>query len=186
MTIPRGMAHISVPNNVPTESCDPQPAPNPPSSTIYLPTARQTIAQHRRASTTMPVEQAVQQLTVLQAAADFSGQRLPRCPARQEHPRRAGDLCRTLRHSGDDYSRRQGRLPRRTLAFAACVRLRQQYLGTAVDAADGHAVRRTAGARNQPARAVQQQLQSDADTGKQRAVHSGRSAISMLLAAPSR
>jgi acetolactate synthase-1/2/3 large subunit len=39
LSIPRGMAHISVPNNVSTEIVTaPQPPPNPPSPTIYIPT----------------------------------------------------------------------------------------------------------------------------------------------------
>jgi acetolactate synthase-1/2/3 large subunit len=74
MSIPRGMAHLALANNVTTEIVTtPQPAPNPPSPTIFIPNSpvnyRATPAGVDHAS----VVQAVEQLLACQRPLIFLG-----------------------------------------------------------------------------------------------------------------
>jgi acetolactate synthase I/II/III large subunit len=74
LSIPRAMAHISVPNNVSTEIVTtPQPAPNPPSPTIYIPNSP---ANYRAIPAGVPrslVRQAMQELLACKRPLVFLG-----------------------------------------------------------------------------------------------------------------
>ena len=74
LNIPRGMAHISVPNNIPTEIVTtPQPAPNPPSPTIYLPASPANYRATPAGVDRQQVKQAVQQLLACKRPLIFLG-----------------------------------------------------------------------------------------------------------------
>ncbi len=74
LSIPRGMSHISVPNNVPTEIVTtPQPAPNPPSTTIYLPASPANYRAIPSGADRSQVQQAVAQLLACKRPLIFLG-----------------------------------------------------------------------------------------------------------------
>ena len=74
LSIPRGMAHIAVPNNVSTEIVTtPQPAPNPPSPTIYIPNSPANYRAIPAGVARSQVRQAVQQLLTCKRPLIFLG-----------------------------------------------------------------------------------------------------------------
>jgi acetolactate synthase I/II/III large subunit len=74
LSIPRGMAHISVPNNVSTEIVtSPQPPPNPPSPTIYIPTSPANYRTIPEGAPSRQVRQAVQELLACKRPLIFLG-----------------------------------------------------------------------------------------------------------------
>jgi acetolactate synthase-1/2/3 large subunit len=74
LNLPRGMAHISVPNNVPTEIVTtPQPLPAPPSPTIYMPNSPANYRAIPAAVSHDQVRQAMQQLLACKRPLIFLG-----------------------------------------------------------------------------------------------------------------
>jgi acetolactate synthase-1/2/3 large subunit len=74
LSIPRGMSHISVPNNIPTEIVTtPQPAPNPPSTTIYLPSSPANYRATPSGVDRVQVRQTLEQLVACQRPLIFLG-----------------------------------------------------------------------------------------------------------------
>src|SRR6266478_2914620 len=74
LSIPRGMAHISVPNNVATEVVTtPQAAPNPPSPTIYLPSSPANYRATPAGAPHSQVRLAMQQLLACKRPLVFLG-----------------------------------------------------------------------------------------------------------------
>ena len=174
--IPRGTAHLSLPNNVAAEIVTtPQPPPLAPSPTIQIPNSPANYRTVPSGADRDLVHRAAAQLLACKRPLIFLGSGCRDALRDTATTRAARGLRRAVRHSGDDHTRRQGRLPRRPSALAAGVRIREQHLGAAVDAAAAHAIRRPAGPRDEPPRALEQQLQSHAGSGGRRTVHPGRS-----------
>jgi acetolactate synthase-1/2/3 large subunit len=74
LNIPRGMAHLSVPNNVSTEIVTtPQPAPNPPSPTIYVPNSPANYRATPACAPRSQVHLAMQQLLACHRPLIFLG-----------------------------------------------------------------------------------------------------------------
>lgn len=74
LSIPRGMAHISLANNVSTEIVTtPQPPPNPPSPTIYIPNSPANYRATPAGVDSASVLKAVQQLLACQRPLIFLG-----------------------------------------------------------------------------------------------------------------
>jgi len=74
LNIPRGMAHLSVPNNVSTEIVTtPQPAPNPPSPTIYVPNSPANYRATPACAPRSQVRLAMQQLLACHRPLIFLG-----------------------------------------------------------------------------------------------------------------
>jgi len=74
MNIPRGMAHLSLPNNVTTEIVTtPQPPPNPPSTTIFVPVSPTNYRATPACAPREQLRQAMQQLLACKRPLIFLG-----------------------------------------------------------------------------------------------------------------
>jgi acetolactate synthase I/II/III large subunit len=74
LSIPRGMAHISLPNNVSTELVTtPQPPPNPPNPTIYIPNSPANYRTIPEGAPNRQVRQAMQKLLACKRPLIFLG-----------------------------------------------------------------------------------------------------------------
>lgn len=74
LSIPRGVAHLSVPNNVSTEAVTtPQPAPNPPSPTIYIPNGPANYRATPAGAPRSQVRQAMQEILACKRPLVFVG-----------------------------------------------------------------------------------------------------------------